>query len=320
MLQVRQALNAPPAMKLTGIADEAGADIQLQIKAVQSLGWNAIELRNAALHGSTPGSIHEIPEDQFLAIAETIEQTGVTIPAIGSTIANWARSIEEPFSVTLEQLERVIPRAKRLGTQFIRIMSYAVLKAPDGSDAPDQMRDERIRRLREIHARLTDAGLTPVHENCMNYGGMGISYTQDLLEAIPNFKLVFDTANPVFNRDRDYTGAANPAPMQCPWAFYQAVRDHVIHVHIKDCVWNPDKNDADYTWPGEGHGRVRDILSDLKQRAYTGWISIEPHMAVVFHDTQTAVDSPEMAAKKAAAQYDNFVAYGQRLEHLIASL
>ena len=52
-------------MKLTGIADEAGADIHTQMDAVQSLGWNAIELRNAAINGSTPGSIHEIPEAEF---------------------------------------------------------------------------------------------------------------------------------------------------------------------------------------------------------------------------------------------------------------
>ena len=237
----------------------------------------------------------------------------MAIPAIGSTMANWARSIDEPFDVTLGQLGRLIPRARKLGTRFIRIMSYAVRKNPDGSDAADQMPGERIRRLREIHARLTDAGLTPVHENCMNYGGMGISFTNELLAAIPGLKLVFDTANPVFNRDRDRTDAA---VMQDPWAFYTAVREHVIHVHIKDCIWNPAKNDADYTWPGEGDGRVRDILADLKARRYDGWISIEPHMAVVFHDANAAGGNPDAAA----AQFANFVDYGRRLEKLIDSL
>ena len=302
-------------MKLTGITDEAGSEIGVQIRAVQELGWNAIESRNAAVPGGKAASIHELPEDEFEAVAGELEDSGVAVPAIGSTVANWARSIEEPFDLTLDQLSRLIPRARRLGTTHIRIMSYAVRKNPDGSDHADQMVDERVRRLREIHQRLSDAGLIAVHENCMNYGGMGISRTLELLDAVPGLKLVFDTANPVFNLDRDRPGSG---AMQDPWAFYLAVRDHIVHIHIKDCVWNPAKNDADYTWPGEGDGRVRDVLADLKSRGYDGWVSIEPHMAVVFHDTDNR-DSGD-PEEKARRQYANFVEYGRRLESLVESL
>jgi sugar phosphate isomerase/epimerase len=302
-------------MKLTGITDEAGSEIGVQIRAVQELGWNAIESRNAAVPGGKAASIHELPEDEFTAIADALESAGMAVPAIGSTVANWARSIEEPFDLTLDQLSRLIPRARRLGTTHIRIMSYAVRKNPDGSDHPDQMVGERVRRLREIHQRLGDAGLVAVHENCMNYGGMGISRTLELLDAIPGLKLVFDTGNPIFNLDRDRPGSG---AMQDPWAFYLAVRGHIAHIHIKDCVWNTGKNDADFTWPGEGDGRVRDVLADLKSRSYDGWISIEPHMAVVFHDTGSKdAGSPE---EKASRQYANFVEYGRRLDTLLHSL
>ncbi len=300
----------PILMKLTGIADEAGPAIDTQIKAVKELGWNAIEMRNVATATQPSGSVHEIPENAFDEVRETLAAAGVAVPAIGSTIANWAREIEEPYEITDAQIQRLIPRAKALGTTHVRIMSYAVRKQADGSDHADQLVNERVKRLRDITGRLLDAGLVPVHENCMNYGGMSLSKTLELLEKVPGLKLVFDTANPVFNRDRD----AEDGRMQDPWAFYQAVRDHVVHVHIKDCVWNPAKNDADYTWPGEGDGRVRDILADLKARHYDGWISIEPHMAVVFHDTSgEAKPDPE-------GQYRNFVDYGRKLAALIDSL
>lgn len=298
-----------PAMKFTGIADEAGAGVDLQIRAVKELGWDAIEMRNVAAPGAEAGSVHEIPQEQFDAVRRALDEAGVTVPAIGSTVANWARSIEEPFEITEGQLSRLIPRARALGTKYARIMSYAVRKNPDGSDHEDQMVRERVRRLREITSRLNDAGLVVVHENCMNYGGMAASRTLELLAEVPGMKLVFDTANPVFNVDRDGSGH-----MQDPWAFYQAVKDHVEHVHIKDCVWNAEKGDADYTWPGEGDGRVRDILADLSARAYSGWISIEPHMAVVFHDTSGgSLPDPE-------GQYRNFVEYGMRLEALARGL
>ena len=72
------------------------------------------------------------------------------------------------------------------------------------------------------------------------------------------------------------------------------------------------KNDADYTWPGEGDGRVRDILKDALGRGYDGAISIEPHMVTVFHDPAGGGAADE------SAQRANYVEYGRRLEQLIA--
>ena len=68
----------------------------------------------------------------------------------------------------LEQARRAIPRMQRLGTKLIRIMSY-----PPFADRPlaDQMERERFDRLRTLTRLFLDAGIQPVHENCMNYGG-----------------------------------------------------------------------------------------------------------------------------------------------------
>jgi len=56
---------------------------------------------------------------------------------------------------------------------------------------------ERIKRLSEITKRFTNAGLTVAHENCMNYGGFSADHTLELIEAVPDLKLIFDTGNPV---------------------------------------------------------------------------------------------------------------------------
>jgi sugar phosphate isomerase/epimerase len=91
------------------------------------------------------------------------------------------------------------------------------------------------------------------------------------------------------------------------------VRDHVAHIHVKDGTWNAANKDADYSWPGEGEGRVRDILKDALARGYNAGISIEPHMVVVFHDAQSQTASQEAMRK-------NFVEYGRRLEKLLAEV
>jgi sugar phosphate isomerase/epimerase len=293
-------------MTLTGIGDEAGNSLASQIEATRELGWSEIEARNVELPGFPKANLHDIPDAAFDQAVALLNEAGIRITCFGSTIMNWAKTVQDPFEVTLEEVQRTIPRMQRLGTQFVRIMS---LKPSDDADTTPPVVFERVK---EVTQRFLDAGITPVHENCMNHGGMSPRHAVELLEQVPGLKWVFDTANPVFNPDRSKD---KPWPRQDPWEFWTQVRDQVVHIHIKDARWNTEKNDADYTWPGDGDGRVRDILKDAFARGYDGAISIEPHMMVVFHDT-----SDNAAASNEAAQRANYVEYGQRLEKIIAEV
>ncbi|MEY2410574.1 MAG: hypothetical protein QOF48_3244 [Verrucomicrobiota bacterium] len=290
-------------MILTGIGDEAGNTIDAQLRAVKELGWTTIEMRGVEVPGFPKANFHDIPDAAFDGAVEKLNAAGIGVYCFGSTIMNWAKKIADPFEATVSEVNRCIPRMQRLGTKFVRIMSYKP------ADADEQIPAEAFRRVREVTRMFLDAGLTPVHENCMNYGGMSSRHALQLLENAPGLKWVFDTANPVFNADRVQP---KPWPQQDPWEFWSRVRDHVAHIHIKDATWNPAKNDADYHWPGEGQGRVRDILRDAFARGYQAGISIEPHMVVVFHDAGSKSNDEAMRA--------NFVEYGRRLEKLIAEV
>ncbi len=295
-------------IQFTGIGDEAGNPLQAQIAATKALGWRHLELRNVEMPGFPAGNVHDLPEDAFTALVDTLAEAGVSVSGFGSTIGNWASRITDDFSLTLARVDRAIPRMQHLRCNMVRVMSYAVEKDADGNDLPDQMAPERFRRLRELKARFDGAGIVMVHENCMNYGGMSISRARETLENVPGLRWVFDTCNPVFNMDRD-----NPPHMQDPWAFYQAVRPAISHIHIKDGHYNPVTRDCDYTLPGEGEGQVVRILGDLRQSGYDGFISIEPHTAVVFHRAIGADIDPETRARE---QFESYVTYGRRLEEL----
>jgi len=234
-------------MIFCGIGDEAGNSLASQIQATRELGWKHIEARNVEVPGFPKANLHDIPDAAFEKAVGMLSDAGVGVYCFASTIGNWAKSIEDPFEITLSEVERAIPRMRRLGTKFIRIMSYKV------RDAEDQMEAERFRRLREVTRRFLDQGIQPVHENCMNYGGMSWQHALRLLENVPGLKWVFDTANPVFNADR---AKPKPWPRQDPWEFWTHVRDASVHIHVKDARWVPAKNDADYAWPGEGDGAV----------------------------------------------------------------
>lgn len=287
-------------MYFSGVGDEGGNTIDAQIKATQELGWHHLEMRNVEVPPYPKTNIHDIPEPAFDILEQKLAQAGIKVNCFGSTIANWGKKIDEPFEPSLAEARRAIPRMQRLGTKLVRIMSFAV------RPGDDQMVDERVRRLREVTKMFLDAGIQPVHENCMNYGGMGWPFTLELLEKIPGLKLVFDTANPIFNEDRS---KPKPYPKQDPWEFYEHVRPHIAHVHIKDAIWNPAKNDADYTYPGEGHGAVRPILKDLIESGYDEGISIEPHVAVVFHDASVHASEDAM--------FSSYVKYGRQLMKIV---
>lgn len=288
-------------MYLTGIADEAGASIDVQIRATRELGWRCIEARNVQVPGSPVANIHDIPDAEFEIVAGRLAEAGVGICCFGSAIGNWGKKIDESFDSSLAEARRTIPRMQQLGVRLVRIMSFAIREG-----RVDQMEEERFRRLRELMRMFLDAGLQPVHENCMNYGGMGWPFALKLLENVPGLKWVFDTGNPLFNLDR-----SKPEPWlrQDPWEFYSHVKPFIAHVHVKDLVWDQTRNEPVYTYPGEGEGQVRRVLKDLFGSGYDAGISIEPHMAVVFHDAKVT--------SSAEVQYANYVEYGRRMAALV---
>jgi sugar phosphate isomerase/epimerase len=292
-------------MYYTGFADEAGGDIATQIRATKELGWSAIESR-----GVNGGSIADLSDEAFDEVCGALEDAGVTINCFGSSIANWSKPIDESFESSLEETRRAIPRMQRLGIPMVRMMSFAVLR---DRGPEDQMFDERVRRLNELVPMFTDAGILPVHENCMNYGGMGGTYSLRLLEKVPGMKLVFDTGNPPFTKDY---AKGEPYPRQSTWEFYKAVREHIAYVHIKDSRFIEESGGifpkSTFTYPGEGDGDVEAVVRDLLASGYDGGFSMEPHLQVVFHE--------EDGGTAEEARYESYVTYGKRFMELVARI
>ena len=285
-------------MYLTGFADEASQNLDEQIKATKELGWNSIESRN--IGGK---NIHDLPEEEFEGVVEKLESANIHINCFGSAIANWAKNINDSFDITLAEVERAIPRMKRLGTKLIRIMSYA------RCEGEEQHAAERFRRLTEVVAMFKENGLQPVHENCMNYGGMSWKHSLELMENVPGLKLIYDTGNSPFMKDYAKGGDV----WQDSWEFYSNVKQHIAYVHIKDSL-NPKPGEKEeYTMPGEGQGYVKEILADLKASNYDGGISIEPHLAAVFHNP-AAMNTP------GDKSYELYVEYGQKLMRLLENI
>lgn len=276
-------------MFFTGISDEAGQAIDIQIKAHKELGWQHLELR--MVDGV---NITALPEDQFDNVYRHVTEAGMKVSCFGGAIANWARPITCDPNIDIEDLKRAIPRMHRLGAPYIRVMSY-----PNDPTSPlpeKAWRDEAIRRMKQLARIAEDGGIVMVHENCSGWGGLSAENSNILLREVdsPALKVVFDTGNPVtYGQD--------------PWDYYQSVYNDIVYVHIKDAR-KVDGQDV-YTYCGEGDGRVKDVLRDLLSKGYAGGISIEPHLAAVIHTGQKADNAQQL--------YDSYTEYGRRLMALV---
>lgn len=276
-------------MYFTGISDEAGQPIDVQIRAHKELGWTHLELRAIDNVNFT-----QVPDAAFENIREKLDEAGMQVSCFASAIANWARPITGDAQVDIDDLARAIPRMQKLGTAFIRVMSY-----PNDKDNPvpeNVWRNEAIRRMKVLAKMAEDGGVTLVHENCSGWGGLSAENSNILLGEVdsPALKVVFDTGNPVtYGQDA--------------WDYYQKVYDSIVYVHIKDAK-KIDGVDH-YCYCGDGDGCLRQIVGDLLARGYDGGFSIEPHLAAIIHTGQTADNTDRL--------YQSYTQYGRRLVQIV---
>lgn len=276
-------------MFFSGIADEAGEPIDVQIKAQKELGWRHIEIRN--VNGI---NLTDLCDEAFDQVAGKVEEAGLQVSCFASQLCNWARPITKHPDIDRHELERAIPRMKRMNCEFIRTMSY-----PNGGWPEDEWRDEAIARVKTLARIAEQGGTVLVHENCDGWGAVSSGNMLALLAEVdsPSLKIVWDTGNSI------------PHGLD-PWAFYEAVREHVVYVHIKDDRMVDGK--TVYTYPGEGDGKVREVITDLLKRGYEGGFSIEPHLAAIVHEGKSA--------GQAESPYELYVEHGRRLMKLMQEL
>ncbi|MCI3225157.1 sugar phosphate isomerase/epimerase [Streptomyces sp. NP-1717] len=275
-------------IRLSGIGDEAAPGLDRQIEAVRRLGWDSVELRSV---DGVP--LAELDGPAFDRVAGSVADAGLGVSCVDSRIGNWARTVVSPFADDLHELARLADRCDRLGTRYVRIMSYPNAGLPDAD-----WEREALTRIRQLTVRAEDAGLVLVHENCAGWAATDPARMLRLLEAAdsPALRLLFDVGNGIAYGYEAYDHLTHIAP-------------YVAHVHVKDGTG--DTSAQFYSLPGDGDCRVADSLRLLFGQGYSGAVSIEPHINIRPH---------EGWSDPSGDYVDEFVTYGQRLEKLLREL
>ncbi len=271
-------------MILSGLADEAGRDIDTQIRAHREIGWNSIELRTV----DDENVAGVMSDETFDRVAAAVEDAGMSASGFGSAIGNWSRHINDDFQRDVDDLKTSIPRMHRLGAKAMRTMSWV----GDGVDEKT-WRDEAIRRYRELTKIAEDGGIILAHENCTGWASLNPDNMRELMETIdsPNLRFLLDIGNTV--------NSGTP-----PHAWYEGVKPFICYIHIKDC-----RIDGPYTFPGEGDAPLLELIADQLRLGFDGVLAIEPHIDKVIHLADNVPDPQKM--------YESYVEYGKRAIALV---
>lgn len=239
--------------KISGFADEIDKSSEKQIALLKKLGQHYIEFRSADGKG-----VAEYTLEEAKALKERLAQENITLSSVGSPIGKI--NITDDFDTHFETYKHVVELAKVFGTKNIRMFSFYI---PEDED-PEKYRDEVILRLRKMVDYAKEQDVILLHENEKGIYGDNAKRCVTLMEELygDHFQCVFDFANFVQCK-------------QDTWEAYGQLKKYVRYIHVKDALWE----DGSVVPAGKGDGQLKTIFAELDAAGYTGYLSLEPHLA-----------------------------------------
>ncbi|MGN6404250.1 sugar phosphate isomerase/epimerase family protein [Sinomonas sp.] len=242
--------------ELSGFGDEIDDDPRIQAAVMRALGAAHIEVRSA--WGT---NIVDMDEEQLAELKGILDEAGLKVSAIASPIGKV--DVGLPVEHEVERLGRALRAAEVLGAPFIRIFSFYY----EGKSA-EEVRNAVVERMTALARRAEGTGVTLVHENEKDIFGDVPSRVADIIESVnsPALKVAWDPANFVQVGVKPFTEA------------YELLRPHLVYLQVKDALFDGGR----VVPAGEGDGEVLRTVEALRDSGYTGFASLEPHLAAAF--------------------------------------
>jgi len=262
-------------IKLGVFSDEVSQELRKAIEVAKEFNLSGLEIRS--VWNKPPNSLDD--EDSY-KIRSAMEQAGLECYSIASPFFKCALDSQEEYEQHLEILRRCIRLARALGTNNVRGFTFWRKPSPTFEEA----RDTIVRKLREAASIVEDAGAYLCIENeSSTYVASGVKL-RDLIEDVgsPNVRVTWDPCNCLFD-----PGCEPPYPDG-----YEAVKDLVRLVHVKDAAKVADERIAEHVPVGEGDAGLRELFSRLKRDGYDGYLSLETHWRPARQLEKELVDKP----------------------------
>jgi sugar phosphate isomerase/epimerase len=239
---------------LTGFADEISPEPGVQLETLAAESIRFLELRSA---WST--NVASLTDAELARFRRQVEDAGVRVSAIGSPIGKI--DIGKPIGPELERMRRIAEVAGLFGTAIVRVFSFFI---PAG-EPPERYRQEVVDRMGALAQIAAERGIVLAHENEKEIYGDIPERCADLIASVgsPALRATFDAANFVQCGVRPHTDG------------YQLLRPHLVYLQVKDAL----AATGQVVPAGQGDGEVRETLAALATSGFSGYASLEPHLA-----------------------------------------
>ncbi|MBL7134425.1 MAG: sugar phosphate isomerase/epimerase [Phycisphaerae bacterium] len=240
---------------ISAFADEIGPDLDLQMDTCEAQGIRCIDVR-----GIDETNVSKMTLEQVADYKRRLDDRGFTVPCIGSPIGKIR--MDQDFDEHMDLLKHCFDVAWAFGTRLIRMFSFYPSQGAD-------IADERLAVMERMQAMVTaadDADIVLLHENERAIYGAKPDGVKDIFATIrnPSFKGIFDPANFV---------EEGIAPYDEGWT--QGLAELTDYLHVKDKT----PGEAACTPAGTGKGQFAEIFADLAARGWSGYATLEPHLA-----------------------------------------
>ena len=166
-------------------------------------------------------------------------------------------------------LQRCINVAQALGTNLVRIFSFQKEMVLFGAEPviSEGAWTTLMNRLEEPLQIADTAGITLVMETAISGNVTSALLARKLIDEldVPHLKVLWDPCSSLYCTEVPYPDG------------YEAIREHIVHVHLKDGVVNLPAATFDFCAMRQGQmdPYYNDIVSALKRDGYEGAISLE---------------------------------------------
>lgn len=239
---------------LSGFGDEVDPDPTIQAAVLLSLGANHIEVRSA--WGT---NVSELDKDAVQRLKAILDEKRLKVSAVASPIGKVG--VDLPVEHEVTRLRHIISVAKALDTSYIRIFSFYRAEG----QSQDDIREAVMERLVALAEEAAAQGVVLLHENEKGIYGDTPERVLDIMETVdsPALRVAWDNANFVQVGVKPYTEG------------YALLRPYLEYLQVKDAI----ATTGEVVPSGEGDGELDATVAALAADGYTGFASLEPHLA-----------------------------------------
>lgn len=239
---------------LSGFGDEIDPDPEVQASALLALGALNIEVRSA-----WGVNVVDLDEGQTEQLKKILDRRGLGVSAVASPIGKV--DITGDAEAEVQRLRRVIRVAQKLESKYIRIFSFY-----RGEEVgAEGIRDDVLARMRLFADEAERSGVVLLHENEKEIYGDTPERVLDIIESVgsDSLRVAWDSANFVQVGVKPFTEG------------YAMLRPHLEYLQVKDALLETGQ----VVPSGHGDGQLLETLTALRDDGYSGYASLEPHLA-----------------------------------------